>query len=122
MDLAHQFRTLGFGRSVQASRNASSNTAVVTGKAEVGLFGVKLMYNALLVEVNSPRFHFISLPSFTSWGPQFHLNERQFHFKRSPTTSSFPYISPLFFFLLPPSLSVLFRLAATSSRLCFHTF
>jgi len=46
MDLAHQFRTLGFGRSVQASRNASSNTAVVTGKAEVGLFGVKLMYNA----------------------------------------------------------------------------
>ena len=51
MDLAHQFRTLGFGRSVQASRNASSNTAVVTGKAEVGLFGVKLMYNALLVEV-----------------------------------------------------------------------
>src|SRR5271166_5696557 len=23
--------------------------------------------------------------SFTSWGLQFHLNERQFHFKRSPT-------------------------------------
>jgi len=57
MDLAHQFRTLGFGRSVQASRNASSNTAVVTGKAEVGLFGVKLTYNALFVEVaaQTPR-------------------------------------------------------------------
>jgi len=56
MDLAHQFRTLGFGRSVQASRNASSNTAVVTGKAEVGLFGVKLMYNAQTVlSKNSTR-------------------------------------------------------------------
>src|SRR5271169_2786265 len=42
--------------------------------------------------LTGPRFHFMAssvslhgVLTFTSWGLQFHLNERQFHFKRSPT-------------------------------------